>query len=206
MLEMNGLSATRWLGALVGCLFAAQAASSGELSSNDIVNALQGTSKTRSLVATPEPGLDARTQQLIDGLQSATTRQIVVEERKEIAKALDDSKLPKLDLTIPFEFDSADIAPAALPVLDVLGQALKNPALASARFVVGGHTDAKGSDDYNMALSQRRAEAVRHYLQQTYAIDPARLVAIGFGEVQLKDVADPESGENRRVQLVNLGK
>ena len=185
--------------------FMADPAVSGELSKTDIVKQLQSPAKTRSITATPQPELDADTRRMIETLRSAPTRQIVVEERKKLATALKETKLPSLDLHIPFEYDSAAISQHALPILVQLGEALTDPGLASASFVVGGHTDARGAGDYNLKLSQRRAEAVREFLNQTFGIDDRRLVAIGFGEVQLKNAATPEAAENRRVQLVNVG-
>ena len=64
-----------------------------------------------------------------------------------------------------------------------------------------GHTDGLGDDDYNLALSQRRAEAVKSYLVSTYNVDPSRLVTVGRGESELLDAANPESPINRRVEF-----
>lgn len=185
--------------------FTAGHALGGELSKTDIVKRLQAPAKTRSLTASPRPTLDAGTRRMIETLRNAPTRQIVVEERKKLATALHDTKLPSLDLDIPFEYDSAAISPQAMPILVQLGQALSDPGLASSSFVVGGHTDARGAGDYNLKLSQRRAEAVREFLSKKFSIAAGRLVAIGFGEVQLKNAAAPDAPENRRVQLVNVG-
>ena len=73
------------------------------------------------------------------------------------------------------------------------------------RFQVAGHTDSKGKDDYNMKLSQERAEAVRNYLISK-GIAAERLTAKGYGET--KPVADNATEEgrtqNRRVELQRL--
>ena len=53
----------------------------------------------------------------------------------------------------PARFDSADILPEAKPSLDELGKALTDPKLTGGTFLIAGHTDAKGSDEYNLALS-----------------------------------------------------
>ena len=71
-------------------------------------------------------------------------------------------------------------------------------------FLVAGHTDAKGSDVYNLDLSDRRAKSVQNFLIEQFDIDPKQLVAIGFGEEQLKNKEDPRAAENRRVQVVNM--
>jgi OOP family OmpA-OmpF porin len=68
---------------------------------------------------------------------------------------------------------------------------------------VGGHTDSIGSDEYNLRLSQRRAEAVAAWLA-AHGIAAARLTAKGFGES--KPVADNRTAEgrqrNRRIEIV----
>ena len=108
-------------------------------------------------------------------------------------------------MQILFAFNSADILPEAKPSLDELGKALTDPKLTGGTFLIAGHTDAKGSDEYNLALSQRRAASVKAFLVETYKVDEGRLSVIGFGEEQLKNKEDPLADENRRVQIVNTG-
>lgn len=115
----------------------------------------------------------------------------------------DRQQLPSVDLDVPFAFNSAEIGPAALPVLALLGKALSDPRLSDATFLIAGHTDAKGRDDYNMRLSQQRADAVRVFLVKSYGIDMRRLAAQGFGETRLKNPRQPQAEENRRVQIIN---
>jgi outer membrane protein OmpA-like peptidoglycan-associated protein len=105
----------------------------------------------------------------------------------------------------PFDFNSDQLKPDAIIILRRLGEALKDPRLASNRFRIAGHTDAKGTAEYNNKLSQRRAQSVRNYLIYQYDIDPSKLEAVGFGFSQLADSVHPEDGINRRVQIVNLG-
>lgn len=113
-------------------------------------------------------------------------------------------KKPTIDLYINFKFDSAEVEPEAMPVLRSLGTALRDPQLEQAKIMIIGHTDATGSDDYNMQLSQRRAEAVRKFLIATYGIGAARLVAVGHGKRELKDPTRPGDGVNRRVEIRNV--
>ena len=75
------------------------------------------------------------------------------------------------------------------------------PQLQDRRFVTAGHTDARGSAQANQVLSQKRAAAVVDYLTRGHAIAPDRLEAVGYGEAQLADRADPASGKNRRVEV-----
>jgi outer membrane protein OmpA-like peptidoglycan-associated protein len=116
-----------------------------------------------------------------------------------------EEKPPSIDLYIPFEFDSDKLKTEALLTLKRLGTALKDTRLSSYRFKIAGHTDAKGSADYNQKLSERRAEAVRNYLVFQYDVEPDRIETVGFGKAQLLDPSRPEDGINRRVQVINVG-
>jgi outer membrane protein OmpA-like peptidoglycan-associated protein len=113
-------------------------------------------------------------------------------------------QLPSVDLEVLFEYKSAELTPAAVDTLTTLGRALTDERLATGTFLIGGHTDAKGSADYNLRLSQKRAEAVQQFLIATFAIDADRLTAKGFGKRYLKNPQRPRSEENRRVQIVNV--
>lgn len=112
-----------------------------------------------------------------------------------------------ISLTVNFASASHTLSPQAAAALASLGRALASPELLPFRFRIEGHTDSVGDSAQNMALSLRRAEAVREYLVRGFAIAPARLVAEGFGEEQLL-IATPDNkpeARNRRVQIVNLG-
>lgn len=105
-----------------------------------------------------------------------------------------------LSLPVQFEFDSATILPSAREQLDALAEGIR--LLPRERSVViEGHTDAAGSDEYNHALSRRRALAVKHYLVTTHRIDPTRLREAGYGESRPIEGADRYAPENRRVQF-----
>jgi len=71
---------------------------------------------------------------------------------------------------------------------------------------IEGHTDSDGADDYNLELSQNRANSVRTYLTQTYKIDGSRLETKGWGETKPIDANNTPEGKanNRRVELVKL--
>jgi len=112
---------------------------------------------------------------------------------------------PSINLQVNFEFDSSNLTNDAQLTLKALGEALKSKDLAGLRFRVIGHTDSRGSAEYNMDLSRRRADAVRAYLTQYYAITGDRLEAEGKGKTELIDPSNPESGLNRRVQVITIG-
>lgn len=112
---------------------------------------------------------------------------------------------PAVALDIRFNLNSADLTPDAQEIVRRLGTALNAPQLTPYHFRVEGHTDASGPDDYDMALSQRRAETVRQTLIATYHVASDRLVAVGLGKTKPLDPADPMNPSNRRVQIVNVG-
>jgi outer membrane protein OmpA-like peptidoglycan-associated protein len=116
----------------------------------------------------------------------------------------DTEQMPSVDLEVLFEYKSARIDPAATATLTTLGRALTDARLAGDAFLIAGHTDAKGGADYNLRLSQQRAEAVRDFLVQEFGIDQKRLVAQGFGQRRLKDPQNPLDAQNRRVQIINF--
>jgi outer membrane protein OmpA-like peptidoglycan-associated protein len=85
-----------------------------------------------------------------------------------------------------------------------LGTAIRKPDFNDAVFLLAGHTDAKGGVEYNLTLSERRAEAVKKFLSEKFGIPAGNLVPIGYGKETPKNKADPFASENRRVQVVNL--
>jgi outer membrane protein OmpA-like peptidoglycan-associated protein len=105
-----------------------------------------------------------------------------------------------LSLPVQFNFDSADILPAARPQLDALAEGIRRLG-EDKRVVIEGHTDAAGSEAYNEQLSLRRAQAVKRYLVAVHHIDPARLKPMGLGKYAPLPGLDPMAGKNRRVQF-----
>jgi outer membrane protein OmpA-like peptidoglycan-associated protein len=101
---------------------------------------------------------------------------------------------------ILFDFDSSALKAASQAQLDqVAGVLAKYP---ETNIVVKGHTDAKGSDEYNQRLSERRAAAVMNYLEDQ-GVGGSRITARGYGESMPVASNDTEDGraENRRVEL-----
>ena len=113
-----------------------------------------------------------------------------------------DSKADASALSLPvrFAFDSADILPAARAQLDALAEGIKLLAPGSI-VTIEGHTDAVGSEAYNLELSRVRARAVRDYLVQHHGIDAARLKTVGYGKSRPIEGTDPHAAINRRVQF-----
>lgn len=163
-----------------------------------IVEALRAKGPARGIAANPNAAL-------ISALKQKSSRGIAIsqEERSKLADAVKD--LPVQDMEIPFELNSADIAPSARPNLEALGKALQNAELKGVSFLLAGHTDATGSAPYNQTLSEKRAQRVRQLLIDEYKLTNEQFIAVGYGPERLKNPKSPKASENRRVQIVNLG-
>ena len=102
-----------------------------------------------------------------------------------------------------FDFDKTTLRPESFPELDKVVELMEqNPKLY---IEIGGHTDDKGSDQYNETLSQGRAEAVRLYLTEKW-IEPQRVTAKGYGESkpEVENDSDDNRQINRRVEFTIL--
>jgi outer membrane protein OmpA-like peptidoglycan-associated protein len=110
------------------------------------------------------------------------------------------STAASLSLPVRFAFDSTEIAPSARPQLDALANGIKLlPPQQSV--VIEGHTDAAGGEQYNQALSERRALMVKRYLVQVHGIEMQRLKDTGYGKQRPIEGIDPHAADNRRVQF-----
>ena len=108
-----------------------------------------------------------------------------------------------VDLDIQFDFDKATIKPESLAMLDALGEALNSPELKGRSILVGGHTDASGSAQYNLELSRKRAEAVKAYLVSKWHVNPDLIEAVGFGKSRplTSGATAEDQRRNRRVEV-----
>ena len=99
-----------------------------------------------------------------------------------------------------FDFDKSDLTPAAKAQLDTLMDKLRNADVVSIKVI--GHTDSKGSDAYNQALSERRASSVAAYLL-SQGLAPNKLTSEGRGESEpvADNATDEGRAKNRRVEL-----
>ncbi len=112
--------------------------------------------------------------------------------------------MPRVDIdTITFETGSAEVPTDQIDTLEVIGAAIEEAVADNPQevFLIEGHTDAVGSDIYNLELSDRRAESVATILTEYFEIPPENLVSQGFGEQYLKEQTDGPSQVNRRVAI-----
>jgi OOP family OmpA-OmpF porin len=122
-------------------------------------------------------------------------RGCTVEEEQEMT-------VERIELRLEFDFDSAKLRPGHYAEIErVAGFMREYP---ETRAQLEGHTDSRGTEAYNQALSERRAYSVRDYLIDEADIDPRRITAVGYGEA--RPVADNDTDEgrqrNRRVEAV----
>jgi outer membrane protein OmpA-like peptidoglycan-associated protein len=192
-------------GALLLSAWTGLAHGQGAPSEQRIIDALKPKQATRGLSANPaDAAREAEQQRFINSIRNRQTRSLTTDERETIATIAKDK--PSIDLEINFDYNSANITNTAMPGVTALGKALSNAELKDSTFIVAGHTDARGADDFNQGLSERRAEAIKKYLVEKHGVAPTNLVTVGYGETQLKNKDKPDAGENRRVQVVNTAR
>ena len=125
-----------------------------------------------------------------------------IDEVKRSARVRDIARRVDLD-TLNFDFGSATISDTEVQKLDGVANAIekllkKNPA---ETFLIEGHTDAVGTPDANLALSDRRAESVAEALTNAFGIPAENLTTQGYGEEYLKVNTPGPNRENRRVAI-----
>jgi outer membrane protein OmpA-like peptidoglycan-associated protein len=141
------------------------------------------------------------------GYRTPTEEELIEALDPPKTRALRPSKTPpeppSVSMQINFSLNSVEISADSMRKVENLANALKDDRLSSKSMRVVGHTDASGSESYNMELSRRRAQAVREQLIQL-GVSPTRLETAGKGKNELLNKQNPLAGENRRVQFVIL--
>ena len=123
------------------------------------------------------------------------------------AKVTEREVVIALEADVLFDFDKAELKPVAVGALEKVAGILKR--MGNAPVTVEGHTDAKGKDDYNQKLSDRRAASVRDWLVKQGGVAAGRMSAKGFGRTRpvapngKPDGSDDPEGrqKNRRVEI-----
>lgn len=180
-------------------LVAREQARAEPLSTQQIIDGLKNP-RTRGLAAAQDDNSVAR-RALIERVRHQV-RSLSLGDREQMAEFRE--ARPRIDLDINFEYDSAILTEMAEPQLHALGQALTRPDLAGSVFMLSGHTDAKGGEEYNQSLSERRAEVVKKFLIMNYRIPAAIILTAGYGKRDLRSRDAPFAPENRRVEVVNI--
>ncbi len=110
--------------------------------------------------------------------------------------------LPSIDMEILFDYDSDIVRSDQYKKLIELSNVLKENKFNSYKFAFLGHSDSKGSPQYNRNLSFKRAVAVTQFLADATGLQSSRMLSSGMGSSKLKTPGDPFGAANRRVQLV----
>ncbi len=111
-------------------------------------------------------------------------------------------EVARVELLVKFDFDRSEVKEQYLPEIESVARFMEQ--YPDRVVELEGHTDSRGTDAYNLGLSQRRAEAVMAELVGRFGISPSRVSAKGFGESQPIGSNDSAQGraENRRVITV----
>lgn len=178
-------------GATLALLLAAGSAGAQELSNQQLLNTLRQAAASAARI---DPAL------LIQEAEANVGQGVVGQPAwSQLAQ------LAQLAVEIDFENDSVAIEPKSYRTLGLIADALHHPVLLPYKFLIVGHASATGDPKRNLKLSQDRANAIMEALSTTFAVAPNRLFAVGVGQEQPIDAADPKAAANRRVQLINIG-
>jgi len=125
-------------------------------------------------------------------------------KRPPIAPEL--NKLPSFNIDVQFDTDTPIVKPESYQTLGKLADTLVNSALLNYTFLIVGHVESGARRDHNVFLSQRRADAIRDILVNTFKISTKRLQTVGLGEEQLLDPNKPNGPVNAQTQIMTLAK
>jgi len=164
-------------------------------------------------VVQPEPQQPIVTPQEIKEKEAAGVKPGITPEEKitgqRLAKIETQEEMPKyIEERSPFEdihfdFDQYDVRPDAKPILQAIASwLLKN---TSANILIEGHCDERGTDEYNLALGDRRAKATRDYLI-ALGVPSNRVEMLSYGEEKplCTDSTEECLAKNRRAHFVTL--
>ena len=160
--------------------------------------------KLAGLETAPDLDVVALRQQAMDRIKAKAKADAAPVKRPPIAPEL--LKLPQLVADIQFDEDAAVVRPESYRILGRIADTLYHPSLLAYKFLIVGHTASTGKRDYNLTLSQRRADAIRDILVTTFKVSPKRLQAVGLGEEQLLDSVHPGAPVNQQLQIATVGK
>jgi len=152
----------------------------------------------------PELDIAAMKQRALDKSRSRARNEPEPSKRPPIAPEL--FNLPTFNLDIHFDTDTPVVRPDSYQTVGRLADALVNAQLLPYTFLIVGHSDSNGKREANVILSQRRADAIRDVLANTFKISSKRLQSLGLGEEQFIDQAHPTSPVNLQIQIMTVGK
>ena len=139
----------------------------------------------------------------MDKQQQALEEQLAAERQAhqiELERVRQDTIKLNLSSEVSFDYNRASLKPSFYPALNKIASVIRQHDKTSVEVI--GHTDSRGSEEYNQRLSERRAEAVANYLIGR-GVDPSRITTSGRGESEPRATNSTEAGRqlNRRVEI-----
>ena len=193
-------AALTFAGLMAACAHVGQEQFDSELSAlrAEIEQTANDSNRRSDAQAAQMAQMEARLDGLARGLSELEGEFNVTVQRLEAAV--------RFDMPVYFAFDKASLRPEDLPVLNRFAGVVSE-YYPDALLTVEGFTDAAGAADYNLALGQRRAEAVQLYLVETENFSSDRVRAVSYGEDTRRLIVPGQAGadsgwENRRVVCV----
>ncbi|WP_315736819.1 MULTISPECIES: OmpA family protein [unclassified Bradyrhizobium] len=188
---------------LSGLIAASLAAASApvwsqEVSREDIVRQLS------RFETAPTLDLPALKQQTQERSRIRSRNEPPPQKRPPIAPEL--MNLPALNVDIQFDVDTPIVRPESYQAVGRIADAMVYSDLLPYTFLIVGHVEANGKRESNVILSQRRADAIRDILANTFKISVKRLQSIGLGEEQLLDPSKPTAAVNQQIQVIPIAK
>jgi OOP family OmpA-OmpF porin len=185
-------------GALLLALAPAARAQPAAVTRDDIIE------KLNKFESAPEIDVPALRHQVMERSKVRSKTDPPPNKRPLIAPDL--TKLPTINLDIQFDVDTPIIQPASYQTLGRIADALVHSSMLPYGVLIVGHTESNGRRENNVILSQRRADAIRDILVNTFKISAKRLQSVGLGEEQLLDPARPNGPVNAQTQIMTLAK
>jgi outer membrane protein OmpA-like peptidoglycan-associated protein len=166
---------------------------------DDIVNALS------KFDTGPELDIPALKQAISDRSKVRSKKEPEANKRPPVVP--DIMNLPAtFNVAIAFDVDTPIILPESYETVGRIADAMVNAPMLPYTFLIVGHTESNGNRQANVILSQRRADALRDVLANTFKISAKRLMSLGVGEEQFIDQARPASAVNQQIQIITIGK
>jgi OmpA-OmpF porin, OOP family len=152
----------------------------------------------------PELDLAALRQKTLERSRIRSRNEPEASKRPPIAPEL--QGLPGFNVDIQFDTDTPIVRPQSYETIGRIADALVQVKLLPYSFLIVGHIEANGKRESNVILSQRRADAIRDILVNTFKISAKRLQAVGLGEEQLLDPPHPTASANQQTQILTVAK
>ena len=148
--------------------------------------------------------IPALRQQTAERSKSRGKNEPPPQKRPPIAPDL--ATLPTFNVDIQFDVDTPIVLPGSYQTVGRIADALNHASLLPYTFLIVGHIESTGRRENNVLLSQRRADAIRDILVNTFKVAPKRLQSVGLGEEQLLDPAHPNAPVNNQLQIMTVSK